>query len=79
VTFSTDLRPQPDGPRPDGVRLLVAAVDQSGNGAFGFATWGTAAPGGVSVEALSEGAHAPAHPHWRIYAWAELPELPALP
>lgn len=74
MNWSTDLAAAPQG-----VRLLVAAVDRAGTRAVGFATYGTAAPGGVSVEALSEGAHAPAHPHWRIYAWAPLGDLPEVP
>lgn len=62
------------GAVPKGRQVLIAVVDVAGNRAFGLATYGTAA--GDRYVNLSEGAHRNGAPHWRPYAWDELPTLP---
>jgi hypothetical protein len=64
MTWSTDMSAVPQL-----TWIVVCGVDQSGNRAVGLAQFGTAI--GVSLVGLSGS--------WRLYAWAAIGDLPAVP
>lgn len=73
LSWQTDLAKVPAA-----TWVLVAAVDSAGNKAHALAIYGTAV--GERLLGLSEMSRLPGGvQHWKVYAWALLPELPQVP